>query len=129
MTSHRVHNLRAWDAAVLDARRIVTRAQKCRAFQCSDGFDTYNTSLLSARYTVSGSPTWGPAYRRSPPPSGLPGQGVYLPNGAYIRRALISTQSTVIPRVAYCPLALPGGSPASILGWFSSSGNFLQVAL
>jgi hypothetical protein len=44
MTSHKAHNIAGWDAAVLDARRLVARALACRALPV----------LPSIRFAASG---------------------------------------------------------------------------
>lgn len=125
MTSHKVANLRAWDAATLDARRLVARAHKCRAYQDCDGFDHYNTASL--RWSVFGTaPTIGTAYRRFAPPSGLPGQGLYRPSGTYLQRPLLSAQQTLIGKISYCPLAYPS-TVAGIMGFYPSSGSNLTA--
>ena len=95
MTSHKVANLRAWDAAVLDARRLVARAQGCRAYQLWDGFDNYNAStelwLLPA-----GTPSYGSSYARFAAPSGLLSQGIYSGGGFQKKAVLNSNQGTLI---------------------------------
>lgn len=125
MRSHKVHNLAAWDAAVLDARRLVARAQACRAYQDADGFDNYNT--LSQRWeTISGSPSISTAYRRFAPPSGCPGQGLYLPAGAYAQKNMQSNQATLILKCAYYGLGTPS-SQNQIMGTYDN--NTSQVAV
>src|SRR5579859_4573486 len=70
MTSHKAANLTAWDAAVLDSRRLVARAQKCRGYQFWDGFDHYDSSheLWDA---VNGTFSYSSTYARFAAPSGL----------------------------------------------------------
>jgi hypothetical protein len=106
---------------------IVPRAQKCRAYQFADGFDNYNSASLLYQ-TINGSPSYGTSYRRFAPPSGLPGQGVYLPSGAWMRRNLLSNQATLIPKIAYCPLSLPSGSMAILTCYDGNAGN-AQVSI
>lgn len=125
MTSHKVANLAAWDAAVLDARRMVTRAQKCRAYQFCDGFDNYST-LSNLWETVSGSATIGTSYRRFAPPSGCPGQGLYLTSGSYARRNLQSNQAALIGKAGYKQLGAPT-SVTQIFGFYDAGTN--QVAI
>jgi hypothetical protein len=108
-------------------RLVVPRAQKCRAYQFEDGFDTY--SSISSRYENSGgSPTIGTAYRRFAPPSGIPGQGLYLPSGAWCRKNMKSTQQTWIPRIAYCPLSLSSGGQA-VLTCYDGGASVNQVSI
>ena len=112
---------------MLDAHRLVTRAQKCRAYQFCDGFDNYNSAALMYE-SVSGTITYGNAYRRFAPPAGLPGQGISLPSGvaAYIQKTLASNQATLIVKVAYQAQSTPG-SQTAILGVYDSGNN--QVCL
>lgn len=101
-----------------DVQRVSKRL--CDAYQDCDGFDNYNTPSL--RWSVSGSPVISTAYRRFAPPSGCPGQGIYLPTGASIKRAMASNASTVIGKFAYYPLAYPGGTynATAMISWGTS---------
>jgi hypothetical protein len=129
MNSHKAHNLAGWDAAVLDARRIVTRAQKCRFYQFTDGFDNYST-LSTLWETVSGSAIIGTSYRRFAPPAGLPGQGLYLPGGAYCRKNMLSNQATWIPRVAVYYPALPTvGFSVNVVGVLDNGSFQVNVVV
>lgn len=105
----------AWEKAFRDVRRLGLGKRLCDAYQDCDGFDNYNTPSL--RWSVTGSPVIGTAYRRFAPPSGLPGQGIYLPAGSptKLTRGMASNASTVIAKIAYYPLAFPGGSSAATL--------------
>lgn len=119
----------SWDRAAFEAKRIcaAVRRRECCAYQFADGFDNYNTA--SELYeTVGGTVTYGTAYRRLTPPSGLPGQGVYLTQatGAYLRKNLQSSQSTFICKVAYCPQQVPA-SASQIIGVYDSGVS--QIAL
>jgi hypothetical protein len=118
-----------WDRAVLDAHRLVARAQKCRAYQFADGFDDYNSAASVYEY-VGGTPVYGSAYRRFAPPAGLPGQGVYLPPGASLRKTMASNQSTFINKIAYAPQALPSAFGTCISAVADgTAGGTIQVAL
>ena len=122
----RVHNLPAWDAAVLDAKRLVARAQKCRAYQFGDGFDDYSTP--STLYeSVTGTPVISSSYARFTPPAGLPGQGIYFPGGAWIRKNMQSAQATVIVKCAFYFLSV-GGINASgttfLIAWNTNTGQW-----
>jgi hypothetical protein len=108
-----------WDAAVLGARRLVARAQKCRAYQFCDGFDNYNSA--SALYdTTNGSTSFSTSYRRFAPPAGLPGQGIKFAPGlsSWILKNLKSNQPTLIIKVAVNFLTLPT----------TGGGGFMQLA-
>lgn len=125
-----MRNLRnvAWDAAVLDAKRLVARAQKCQLYQDCDGFDDYTTA--SQRWTVNGTaPTYSSAYARFAPPSGLPGLGIYMPALSYMTRTLQSNQATLIGKVAYYPLAYHGAGvgATAIMGFDNSNPNTLTA--
>lgn len=100
MTSHKLADRAAWDAAVLDARRLVARSQKCSAYQFCDGFDNYS-SPSTLYETVNGSPTISTSYRRFAPPSGCPGQGIAFGGNTWVRKNLLSNQPTLIIKVAY----------------------------
>jgi hypothetical protein len=97
-------------------------------YQFADGFDNYNTLSQLWQFTA-GSPVIGSAYKRFAPPSGLAGQGLYLPSGAYARRNMISNQSTVIGKVAYYATATPTGSGAEIMGFPDANTGGYQTAL
>jgi hypothetical protein len=101
MTPYKFHNQSGWDAAVLDAKRLVARVEKCQAYQFADGFDNYNTA--STMYSVNQTaPIYSSAYRRFAPPAGLPGQGIKFSGaaGASITRNLSSNQATLIIKIA-----------------------------
>ncbi len=111
---------------MLDARRLVARAQKCGYYQFADGFDNYNSASLMYE-TVAGSPVYGTSYRRFAPPSGLPGQGVYLPSTAWLKKNMKSNQPTLIPKIAYCPLSLPSSVTNILAATDGNSGGVSQV--
>jgi hypothetical protein len=111
---------------VLDAKCLVARAQNCRLFQFADSFDHYNTATEMYE-TVSGTVTYGSAYRRFGPPAGLPGQGIYLV-GAYVRKNMLSNQATLIAKVACQPQTASASPGAAILS-FLDNGSANQVAI
>jgi hypothetical protein len=112
MIPRKWHDLAAWDAAVLDAKRLVARAQKCQFYQFADGFDNYNSASLLYEL-VNGSISFSSAYARFPPPAGLPGQGISISTGgAYIRKNLQSNQATLIIKIAFKPANYGGSSGA-----------------
>jgi hypothetical protein len=116
-----------WDRRVFE--NVPTRAQKCRLYQFCDPFDNYNTLSSLWEYTA-GSPVISSAYRRFAPPSGLPGQGLYLPAGASAKKNMISNQATFIAKVAYYPLAYAAGTGSSILSFADANGGgYNQVAV
>jgi hypothetical protein len=88
-----------WDAAVLDAKRLAARAQRCQAYQFADPFDNYNNASLLYEF-VQGTPTFSSSYARFAPPSGLPGQGIALGANRYVRKNLLSNLGTVIIKAA-----------------------------
>ena len=111
MTSHKAANLTAWDAAVLDSRRLVARAQKCRGYQFWDGFDHYDSSheLWDA---VNGTFSYSSTYARFAAPSGLLGQGMRCntSGAAYKTKNMLSNQQIVIFGFAvYLPQLGNGG--------------------
>lgn len=76
------------------------------AYQDEDGFDNYNTASL--RWTVVGTaPTYGTAYRRFAPPTGLPGQGISMPATSSMYKPLLSNQQTLIGKCAFYALGYP----------------------
>jgi len=111
----------------LSPHLIVPRAQECRLYQFSDGFDNYNSASLMYE-TVGGSPSIGTAYRRFAPPSGTPGQGISLPTSAYVRKNMKSNQPVWIIKAAYCPLAMPS-SESQILGLLDSGTSQVSICL
>jgi|HubBroStandDraft_6_1064221.scaffolds.fasta_scaffold00599_15 hypothetical protein len=132
MNAHRAHNLAAWDAAVLDARRLVARAQKCRAYQFADGFDNYNTPAEMYEF-VTGTAPISSSYARFAPPAGLPGQGIkFATSGAAVRKTLPSNISTAIVKCSFYVSQLPPAGPISSFLSLQNSGvdycNFLVTA-
>lgn len=84
---------------MLDARRLVARAQPCQLYQFCDPFDTYNSAALLYEF-VQGTITFSSSYSRFAPPAGLPGQGVKFAGNSFFRKNLRSNQQTLIIKVA-----------------------------
>jgi hypothetical protein len=120
----------SWDRAVRDANAMcaaVRRRENPRLYQFCDPFDTYNSA--SAVYeTVAGTPVYSSSYARFAAPAGLPGQGMYLPSGAYVRKNMQSNQATLITKVAYRGLSTPS-SFTSIIGLLDGNSSANQVAI
>lgn len=112
---------------MLDARRLVTRAQKCRAYQFHDSFDNYN-SVSSLYENYNGTITYGSAYARFAPPAGFPGQGIKVPAGCWIKKNLSSNLAVLVIKASFYPLALPSGF-TSLIGLYDGTVNANQCAL
>jgi hypothetical protein len=127
----RVHNLSGWDAAVLDAKRLVARAQKCCAYQFGDGFDDY-TSPATLYESVTGTPVISSSYARFSPPSGLPGQGIRFPANSWVRKNLQSNQTTIIVKCAFYFENVGGivgdGDAIFLAAWYNGTIQWSLVA-
>lgn len=120
----------SWDRAVRDASALcaaVRRRENPRLYQFCDGFDNYNSATIMYE-TVAGTPTYSSSYARFGAPAGLPGQGVYLASGSYIRKNMQSNQATLIAKVAYRALSTPS-SFTSIIVLVDGTGGADQVAI
>jgi hypothetical protein len=90
----------SWDAAVLDAKRLIARAQRCQIYQFCDSFDNYNTATKMYD-TVQGTPAYSSAYARFAPPAGLPGQGIQFSGNTWVRKNLgVNITASAIPKIA-----------------------------
>jgi len=117
----------SWDAAVLDAKRLVTRAQRCRIYRFADGFDEYNTP--SEMYQViQGTPVISSSYARFTPPAGLPGQGIYFPGNAYVARSLNANVTTFVIKLSALFVTLPGATNGGpFVGVTDGTGGYSSV--
>jgi hypothetical protein len=99
----------AWDAAVLDAKRLVARAQKCQLYQFCDSFAN-DQGIWDSGF--GNAMIWSASYYRFPPPAGFPAGGVKFGLG-HVTKNMLSNQATFIPKFGIKFISLPGSGAAA----------------